>query len=156
MRKTIFYNVSLLLLLLFLSIVPQTNSRKTIFYNIFPFILHFYHFSSHQFFSVSKYEENNRYLSLLLPFFFAFLFFSPFPFPKKRFLKTRFTNSMKGEINPRAIDGRGSRLIAERDNDRASRKIGLKSRRRSFFLQASAAPVYKGAAIPVALHAIKS
>lgn len=43
-----------------------------------------------------------------------------------------------------------------RDNDRASRKIGLKSRRRSFFLQASTAPVYKGAAIPVALHAIKS
>lgn len=114
MRKTIFYNVSLLLLPLFLSIVFRKQIRGKQFFT------NFYHFSSHQFFSVSKHEQNNR------PSFLRFSIFSSFPSLKKGFLKTRFTDSMKGEINPsvegrrRAIDGRqiSTGRQRERDNDR--------------------------------------
>lgn len=112
MRKTIFYNVSLLLLPLFLSIVFRKQIRGKQFFT------NFYHFSSHQFFSVSKHEQNNR------PSFLRFSIFSSFPSLKKGFLKTRFTDSMKDEINPlrageeRSTAGRSRQGGRERDNDR--------------------------------------
>lgn len=102
---------------LFLSIVPQTNSRKTIFYNISPSFSIFI-ISLLTNFSLSANTRKTIVPSLLLllpPLLFPFfiLFISLF-FPLQAwFLKTRFTNSMKGEINPSSeggtIDGQSLR-----------------------------------------------
>lgn len=121
-EETIFYNVSLLLLFLFLSIVPQTNSRKTIFYNIFPSFSIFI-ISLLTNFSLSANTRKTIVPSpspSLSSSLFYFFLLSPFPSPKKRFLKTLFTNSMKGEINPRRRISTGK---SARDNDRAVVKL---------------------------------
>lgn len=86
-----------------------------------------------------------------------FSIFSPFSLPKKAIFKNALY-----EFNERWNQSEGDRRTGISTDRRVQEitigpvVIGLKSRRRSFFLQASAAPVYKGAAIPVALHAIKS